>query len=70
MQNVSLRTGYMVFPHVIRTFTNEDLKETLDFEFLKNLKKLPSRHNSLVTRSQHYSDFFEAVIREIEVNIE
>jgi hypothetical protein len=70
MKNVSLRSAYMVFPHYIRTVTNDDLKEELNGLFVRALKKIPSKHDNLLNKCECYGDLFKAFIRELETNIE
>ena len=43
MKNISLRSAYMVFPHFVRTVTNDDLKDELNDVFVRALKKIPFR---------------------------
>ncbi len=60
----------MVFPHYIRTVTNDDLKEELNSHFVRALKKIPSKHGNLLNKCECYGDLFKTFISELEANIE
>lgn len=70
MKKVSLRAGYEIFPHLIRTFTNEHAKVELDQEYARSLKKLKMKHSCLLSRCQTYGDLFRALVKELEINLE
>jgi hypothetical protein len=70
MKKVSHRSGYLIIPHFIRTITNEDMKIDLDQAFVRALKKLPSKTESILMRCEHYSDLSKLIMKEIEANIE
>jgi hypothetical protein len=51
MKEVSLKSAYMIFPHFIRTLTNDDLKHELDLLYILHLKKLPTKNENIITKS-------------------
>ena len=69
MKNVSLKSAYEIFPHYLRTIINEDIKQELNEVFVRALKKLPSKEQSLLNKCEHYSDLFKLLVHEIEKNI-
>lgn len=70
MKKASLRCGYEIFPHLIRTFQNENSKRELDAEYVHALKQIKSKSDSLLVSSHLYSDLFFSLQKEIEKNIE
>jgi hypothetical protein len=70
MKGVSLKSAYLVFPHFIRTMTNEDLKIEINEIFVRALKKIPSKYDNLINKCENYSDLFKALLKELETNIE
>ena len=69
MKKASLRSGYEIFPHLMRTFQNENLKRDLDDEYIEFLKKVPSKSKSILASSKKYSDLFMKLISELEINL-
>jgi hypothetical protein len=63
MKNVSLKSAYLVFPHFIRTVTNDDLKEELNLIFVRALKKIPFKFENLLSKCENYSDLFKLLIK-------
>lgn len=70
MKKFSLRCGYEIFPHFIRTFQNENSKRELDEEYVYMLKQIKSKSDSLLVSSHLYSDLFFCLMKEIEKSIE
>jgi hypothetical protein len=64
-----LKFAYNIFPHFIRTIIHDDIKIALDKEFLIEIKKLPCKNSSLISKAVKYSDFFNKFLKEIEKNI-
>lgn len=62
MKKVSLRAGYEIFPHYIRTVQNEDAKDELDYEYTKTLKKIPAKTKCMLTRCKTYGDLFKSIL--------
>lgn len=48
MKNVSLKNGYLILPHFVRTIVNEDLKFELDREIGLQMKNLPFKYECLI----------------------
>lgn len=70
MSNVSLKSAYHIFPHFLRTISNDDLKEELNALFVDEMKKIPFKNSNIISQSKLYSDLFKSFIKEIESNIE
>lgn len=70
MSSASLKSAYNIFPHYLRTVTNEDLRNTLNDIYLEYLKKIPFQNENLISKCQNYSDLFSIFLKDIEDNIE